>query len=258
MTAPGPTSFAAKWRVGVLLIFVAGVALGSDNAHSKECLAAPNSPAREGTWWYYRLDWATQRKCWYMRAIDPPTHQTTAHPEAGRPAPALATPIPRPGSPATGSAISVNRANPTPPSDTKTTAELSLGGPTPDTILKKFASQPAGPPLAAPASNTAPGIGTATDETTSAISNMHQAAPVTAGLKAVVAAGRGAGCATGRGAEAATPLGGVRLRRLGRRDRRRHSLRRGRSRLWGALFVDYARANQARATSISRKVIGDR
>ena len=30
---------------------------------AKDCLAAPNSPAPEGKWWYYRLDWPTQRRC---------------------------------------------------------------------------------------------------------------------------------------------------------------------------------------------------
>ena len=186
MTARGPTSFASKWLIGVLLILVASAILPGTTAHAEECLAAPNSPAREGTRWHYRLDWATQRKCWYMRAIDQPTHQTTAHPSAALPAPGLATPIPSPGPPATGSAMSVNRGNPTPPSsnreeiDTKTTAAPPLGEPTPDTIPKEFASQGVDTPLAAPASNTAPGIGTATDETTSAISAMHQLAPATA------------------------------------------------------------------------------
>jgi hypothetical protein len=184
MTARGPTSVASKCLIGVLLILVASAILPGTTARAEDCLSAPNSPAREGTQWRYRLDWATQRKCWYMRAIDPSTHQTTAHPEAAPPAPVLAIPIPSAGPPATGSAISVNRTNPTPPSsnreeiDTKTTAAPPLGGPTPDTIPKEFASQRVGTPLAAPAANTA--LGTATDETTSAIPGMHQAAPATA------------------------------------------------------------------------------
>ena len=137
MTTRGPTSFASKWLIGVLLILVASAILPGTTAHAEECLSAPNSPAREGTQWRYRLDWATQRKCWYMRAIDPSTHQTIAHPEAAPPAPALAIPIPSPGPPATGSAMSVNRANQTPPSpnreeiDTKTTTAPPLGGPIP-------------------------------------------------------------------------------------------------------------------------------
>ena len=185
MTARGPTSFASQWLIGVLLILIASAILPGTTGQAEECLAAPNSPAREGTRWHYRLDWATQRKCWYMRAIDQPTQQTTAHPAAALPAPGLATPIPSPGPPATGSAMSVNRGNPTSPSsnreeiDTKTSGAPPLGEPTPDTIPKEFASQGVGTPLAAPASN-APGIGTATDETTLAISAMHQPPPATA------------------------------------------------------------------------------
>ena len=43
-----------------------GVAAPTSTARAKDCLAAPNSPAPEGRWWYYRLDWPTQRKCWYL------------------------------------------------------------------------------------------------------------------------------------------------------------------------------------------------
>jgi hypothetical protein len=35
-------------------------------AHAATCNAAPNSPAPEGSHWYYRTDRATQRKCWYL------------------------------------------------------------------------------------------------------------------------------------------------------------------------------------------------
>lgn len=35
-----------------------------------ECLAAPNGPAPQGSRWYYRLDRANHRKCWYTRAPD--------------------------------------------------------------------------------------------------------------------------------------------------------------------------------------------
>jgi hypothetical protein len=31
-----------------------------------ECLAAPNSPPSSGSHWYYRVERATQRKCWYI------------------------------------------------------------------------------------------------------------------------------------------------------------------------------------------------
>ena len=53
------------------------MAAPTSTARAKDCLAAPNSPAPEGRWWYYRLDWPTQRKCWYLRSLGNPAQQTT-------------------------------------------------------------------------------------------------------------------------------------------------------------------------------------
>src|ERR1700674_3788057 len=50
----------------------------ADTAHASDCLAAPNSPAPQGSHWYYLLDWATQRKCWYLRAPGQPAQQMAA------------------------------------------------------------------------------------------------------------------------------------------------------------------------------------
>ena len=50
----------------------------ANSLHADDCLAAPNSPAPEGSWWYYRLDWPTQRKCWYLRAPDRSLRRGTA------------------------------------------------------------------------------------------------------------------------------------------------------------------------------------
>ncbi len=52
-------------------------------AQADDCLAAPNSAAPQGSRWYYRLDWATQRKCWYLRAPGQPAQQA-APPTVGR------------------------------------------------------------------------------------------------------------------------------------------------------------------------------
>ena len=46
----------------------AGVGAPGNSLHAEECLSAPDSPSPQGTHWYYRLDWATQRKCWYLHA----------------------------------------------------------------------------------------------------------------------------------------------------------------------------------------------
>jgi hypothetical protein len=56
--------------VVAFLTLGATVPAPANSLHADDCLAAPNSPAPEGSWWYYRLDWPTQRKCWYLRALD--------------------------------------------------------------------------------------------------------------------------------------------------------------------------------------------
>src|ERR1700722_14659027 len=58
--------------VATLLVSGVGVTVP---ASANDCLAAPNSPAPQGSHWYYRLDWATQRKCWYVRAPGLPAQQ---------------------------------------------------------------------------------------------------------------------------------------------------------------------------------------
>jgi hypothetical protein len=63
--------------IATLVIAGLGVAAPTSTARAKDCLAAPNSPAPEGRWWYYRLDWPTQRKCWYLRSLGNPAQPTT-------------------------------------------------------------------------------------------------------------------------------------------------------------------------------------
>lgn len=163
---------------------VVGVTLSAATAHAEDCLAAPNSPAREGTRWYYRLDRATQHKCWYMRALDQPTQQVAASAKTALPAPAFAIPIPRPRPSAAASALSLSRGDPGPSSSypeeiaTKESAAPPVTGSTAETtssIPKEFTSQKSGTSLAAAAPNAAPPIGAAADETTSAMSDTNQA-----------------------------------------------------------------------------------
>lgn len=37
---------------------------------AETCIAAPKPPAPQGSHWYYRLDRATQRKCWHLAKVD--------------------------------------------------------------------------------------------------------------------------------------------------------------------------------------------
>ena len=55
--------------VATLRVLGMGIVAPADTAHADDCLAAPNAPSPQGRHWYYRLDWATQRKCWYLRAL---------------------------------------------------------------------------------------------------------------------------------------------------------------------------------------------
>jgi hypothetical protein len=41
----------------------------ANTARADDCIAAPNSPSPPGKHWYYRLDWATKRKCWYVGSL---------------------------------------------------------------------------------------------------------------------------------------------------------------------------------------------
>ena len=54
--------------VATLPVLGMGIVAPADAAYADDCLAAPNAPSPQGRHWYYRLDWATQRKCWYVRA----------------------------------------------------------------------------------------------------------------------------------------------------------------------------------------------
>jgi hypothetical protein len=51
----------------ILAILGAATAAVSGTARAgDDCLAAPNAGAAQGSHWYYRLDRATHRKCWYV------------------------------------------------------------------------------------------------------------------------------------------------------------------------------------------------
>ena len=86
--------------VAPLLMSSVGVGAPANITGADDCLTAPNSPAPQGSHWYYRLDRASQRKCWYVRAVGQPVQQaalpapvgpaTPLHsmPTASRPKPA--------------------------------------------------------------------------------------------------------------------------------------------------------------------------
>jgi hypothetical protein len=51
-------------------MMVAALALEANTAVAAvECITEPNREPPEGSHWYYRVDRATDRKCWYLRAL---------------------------------------------------------------------------------------------------------------------------------------------------------------------------------------------
>jgi hypothetical protein len=87
------------WVALFVLVSGGNLAVPANPARADDCRAGPNAPAPAGTHWYYRLDWATQRKCWYVRAPGRRMHQATSPAivtpaTASRPTPAPSDPTP--------------------------------------------------------------------------------------------------------------------------------------------------------------------
>jgi hypothetical protein len=68
----------------------------ADNADN--CVAAPNASAPQGQHWYYRVDRATHRKCWYLHATIRLPHHATAQPADTPAESAAAGPVAQPPS----------------------------------------------------------------------------------------------------------------------------------------------------------------
>jgi hypothetical protein len=85
-------------------------------ARADDCLAEPNSSAPAGSHWYYHMDRATQRKCWYVRGTDQPVEPATAQATTSEPASLPPAPLIPPEKPAAASAsgpISINASDTT-------------------------------------------------------------------------------------------------------------------------------------------------
>ncbi|HEV2956695.1 MAG TPA: hypothetical protein VGX95_11300, partial [Xanthobacteraceae bacterium] len=57
---------ARKQTAPLILILIAATAGATGAARGEDCLAGPNAQAPAGSHWFYRLDRATHRKCWYL------------------------------------------------------------------------------------------------------------------------------------------------------------------------------------------------
>jgi hypothetical protein len=91
--------------------------LGADCAAfaADDCLAAPNRPPATGGHWYYHLDRASDRKCWYL--VEPAGPAPVAQPPLAQAPP---EPTPPPAQPSFGSFFSSLSAGFTPPSNPPT------------------------------------------------------------------------------------------------------------------------------------------
>src|SRR5262249_3257217 len=148
-----------------ITLVVALLALGAtgrapaDSLHADDCLAAPNSPAPEGSWWYYRLDWPTQRKCWYLRAPDRSLRRGTATTAA----PLRSTRFRfRPQHPTDGLPISLDPSDTASPSSrvnllpVKTPTSEAITGKIGKLVQQSAQQGSAPPPTEAPASQATP------------------------------------------------------------------------------------------------------
>jgi hypothetical protein len=90
LRAMGSTALVAT----LLVWWCAGVGVLTNTASADDCLAEPNSPAPAGSHWYYHLDRATQRKCWYIHAKDQPVQPAAAQATSDPASPTPAAPIP--------------------------------------------------------------------------------------------------------------------------------------------------------------------
>lgn len=85
-----PTHSAAFARLFMLGAVLAAPCLPAAAA-ADECLPAPTGTAAKGQHWYYRLERATHRKCWYVRDISGGIEHAAAAPEQAPPAAAQPT-----------------------------------------------------------------------------------------------------------------------------------------------------------------------
>jgi hypothetical protein len=93
--------------LALLLVLAVGTGVPTNAARADDCLTEPNSPAPEGSHWYYHIDRATQRKCWHVRATDQPAEETAAPAASDASAVAPTEPIKKPAT-SSGAPMSIS------------------------------------------------------------------------------------------------------------------------------------------------------
>jgi hypothetical protein len=153
------TSMSAPPATAALLVALVG---GHDFAHAapNDCLSAPNGAASKGQHWYYHLDRAANRKCWYLRDIGTAAatpSAAAASQQADNPAPAQPAAAPSSSPPAAASAAAAfGGAEARAPSAAATPVDAQAAVPPPPAATSGAAKVWSDPsPPAAPVANTA-------------------------------------------------------------------------------------------------------
>jgi hypothetical protein len=77
--------FFASWPFRPALLALALSAGSSLTASAaNDCLGSPDRPSAAGSHWYYRIDRATQRRCWYLKQFQTSSPNVVAAPEPAR------------------------------------------------------------------------------------------------------------------------------------------------------------------------------
>lgn len=115
--------------VTAILAAGAGAGFSIGSARADDCVAAPKGAAPQGQHWYYHIDRATRRKCWYLHGAMPLRHHAAMrHPTATQDAgaePAADPPV--------ATAAPVAAAPPTPTTAAVAPPTVATAPPTPST-----------------------------------------------------------------------------------------------------------------------------
>lgn len=149
-----PATSVAVSAALVLAGIGAALPLGSARA-GDSCVSGPGAAAPAGQHWYYRIDRATHRKCWFTHAITPLPNHAAAEPDSAPsvPAPSILAPLLGP---------SVATA-PTPSAPTPSAPTFSAPVPMSSVPRRSGATPRVAPAVAAPPAETsAPSADTST------------------------------------------------------------------------------------------------
>jgi hypothetical protein len=126
-------------------LFATGTMLSTNYSTlaADDCLAGPNRPPAQGGHWYYHLDRANNRKCWYL--VEPAAQTPTAEAPQSQPAPDPIPPAP-PAPPPTFGAFFSSLGFPGTGTQPNTTGDVRIVQPAPANDLKSDAAPPARQP----------------------------------------------------------------------------------------------------------------